>query len=233
MADDRARLLLAAPSGLSGNTLLAALLRVPARNGRTVDRGAVTSVPRRLGLGARVVLRRLTHQGMLAWDVDVIDVDEAARSTPAGLRRSVMEADLPDEVGMAALGVLAARELAVAGSVTPDDDRVLLGADVVDTLVDVVACVHAWWLHGMPVLDLWGPLITGAAAGPGAREVASAFAQRDGTSPRELLTPTGAALVAVLGGATTMVPPAGWDVRVASAFARRDGLSPLLATRLA
>lgn len=222
-------ILVALPSGLAGSSWLAALLRLPTASGARIDRRAVGGVPQRLGLDATIALRRVSHRRFVAWDVTVTGVDDARRATLAQMVERARASALPDEVVALSCALLRARHAAVHGD---DEDRVLVGDEVDDTLVDVVAGVYAWWLHGRPTLHVWGPVVTGAGVGAGAAALVERLATRHGTSERELLTPTGAVLLGHLAAGTTMVPPSGWDVRVASRFARRDGLEPMLATRL-
>ncbi len=224
---DRGMVWLSCPSGIAGNLLLAALLRLAG------NAAAVGRVPADLGFASQLHLRRVSHRSFPAWDLSITGIDRSRSADLAGLRALVRDSGLAPEVVDTSLQVLAARELARAAARGMEPGELTyVGDDVEDTLVDIVGSVLAWHLLGRPELRVWGPIVVGAGALAEASALLQGFPTVTGPTELELATPTGAALLSVLAlPGSPSTPPRPAEVVVAGTFARRNDLAPLVAWR--
>jgi hypothetical protein len=192
-------------SGIAGDMTIAALL----------DAGApletVLAGLRRLTIpGFRLAPREVTRGGMRALHLSV-DMDAEHTYQPDQLRAKVMAAQLPLRVtdrAMAAIAALEEGERRAHGG----QDVHLHEAGGVDALIDITGAMLA--LEALGVDDAWCPVVTvgsgtvtrsahgvlPAAPGPAAAHIlqAAGFALRFVETSHELVTPTGAAILAAV-----------------------------------
>jgi uncharacterized protein (TIGR00299 family) protein len=194
-----------APSGASGDMVLAALVDA----GAPLD--AVTAALRRAGLEAvELVPSRVERGGTRALRLDVRGAPESGLG-PRDIARLIESAGLPPrarERALAALSRLEEAEAAVHGSGHAHFHE--LGG--VDTAVDLIGAALAFELLGVeaaacPVVTVGAGAVAQSAHGPlpaspppAAAEVLlrARFRLRFVEAPVELVTPTGAALLAAL-----------------------------------
>lgn len=226
---------LVAEQGLAGDMLLGALLDA----GAPLD--AVRACVDALDVGAQLTPRTVQVRGVAATkaDVSVPPPDVAALPTLSDVEAALARADLAPRVASAArrtFRALAEAEAAVHAT-TPEQVRFHeLGH--LDTIVDVVGVCAALAALDVDALTC-GPIAVGGgqAAGdhgtlsvplPAVTQLLRGFVVHGGSADRELTTPTGAALVATLGGPVDGVPPLRLDATGrGSGDPRRDAPSLL------
>jgi len=203
-------------SGIAGDMTLAALADAGA------DLDAVRAGLAQLGLPPfEIVTTRVTRGGLRALHVDVrVSVERTYQ--PPEMRAMVAAAAWPDRVAgrvLEAIEALAKGEAAAHGADAPH----LHEAGGVDAMVDLCGAMLA--LESLDVSEAWCPVVTvgagtitrggshgplPAAPGPAAAYVlqAAGFALRFVEASHELVTPTGAAILAAVArpGAATIVP---------------------------
>jgi len=197
--------------GLSGDMLLAALLDAGA------PRDVLDETVHALGVDARIDVQRVERSGLGATHVDVVTAARTGGRPARALRERIAAAPLPEPVRAPALEAL--DRLAVAeGSIhgVEPSDVVLheLGGD--DTLVDlcgVLALLHALAVEKVACapLPMGGGLIAGDH-GPIPLPAPATLALLRGVpvvgveTAGELVTPTGAAIVATVATSFGVMP---------------------------
>ncbi len=172
---------------------------------------AVTAALRRIGLeGVELVPSRVVRGGIQALRLEVRGAPESGLG-PSDIRRLIEAAELPpraEERALSALARLEEAEAAVHGS--PHARFHELGG--IDTAVDLIGAALALELLGVeaaacPVVTVGAGAVVQAAHGPlpaspppAAAEILlrARFRLRFAEAPAELVTPTGAALLAAL-----------------------------------
>ncbi|MDQ4129920.1 MAG: nickel pincer cofactor biosynthesis protein LarC [Actinomycetota bacterium] len=201
------------PSGVAGDMLLGALVHAGAsleRMQEAVDALGVEPI--------RLEARQVSRAGLAATKVDVHwEASSTTRSWP-DVRRVVAGAALPAAVRERALGVfrrLAAAE-ATSHGLAPDEVH-FHEVGALDALADVVGVCTGVDELGLERLTC-GPITTGSrtaatshgelpAPVPAVVELLTGFRLRGRDEPHELVTPTGAALVAELSQPVAALPP--------------------------
>jgi uncharacterized protein (TIGR00299 family) protein len=190
-------------SGISGDMTLGALIDAGA------DRSLVDAAVEALRLGdeVTVAIRRETRGHVGGTRVVVRAEDRVDRTVPA-LRRVVEDSDAPDQVkrpAIDAIGRLAQAEARIHD--VPEDSVHLHELGGVDTLVDLVGVF--WMLHSLDVKRVYAsplPAPRGSVTVSGMPMPAPASLRvlegtgavlYPSTGERELVTPTGAAILAV------------------------------------
>ena len=212
-------------SGISGDMTLGALIDAGA------DRSLVDAAVEALRLGdeVTVAIRRETRGHVGGTRVVIRTEDRVERTVPA-LRRVVEDSDAPDRVkrpALDAIGRLAQAEARIHD--VPEDMVHLHELGGADTLVDLVGAF--WMLHAVDVERVYAsplPAPRGSMSGTGMPLPAPASLRvLEGTGAvfypvageRELVTPTGAAILAV---AATFERPAMSLRRVGYGIGGRD-----------
>jgi uncharacterized protein (TIGR00299 family) protein len=188
-------------AGISGDMTLGALIDAGA------DRAALDATVEALRLSDEVTIQvRREARGHVGGTRVVVEaVDRVSRTVPA-LRAVVEEADAPDPVKASVLDAL--DRLAVAESRLhglPEEDLHLHELGGADTLVDLMGSF--WLLHGLDVEQVYSSALPAprgrkdhmplpAPASVRVLEGTGAIFEETGES-RELVTPTGAAILAV------------------------------------
>jgi uncharacterized protein (TIGR00299 family) protein len=185
------------PSGISGDMTLGALLDVGA------DRALLDAAVRALGLASEVTVTvGREERGHLGGTRVAVACAEGPSRTVPELERTVAEAPLPEPVrdrSLDALRRLARAESAVHGR--PPEELHLHELGGADTLVDLVGSV--WLLASLGVEAVHAshlPAPSGPHTAPGTLRVlegTGAVLEPD-ERRRELVTPTGAAILATL-----------------------------------
>ncbi|MDP8930495.1 MAG: nickel pincer cofactor biosynthesis protein LarC [Actinomycetota bacterium] len=201
------------PSGVAGDMLLGALVGAGAR----LDR--VQSAVDALGVEPiRLEARSVSRAGLAATKVDVHIPPSSTSRSWSDVRRLLADAALPDPVRDRAFEVF--RRLAAAEAVThglPPDDVHFHELGALDTLADVVGVCAAVDELGLSRLTC-GPIMTGSHTAstshgelpvpvPAVVELLTGFQLRGRDEPHELITPTGAALIAELAKPVLALPP--------------------------
>jgi pyridinium-3,5-bisthiocarboxylic acid mononucleotide nickel chelatase len=191
-------------SGISGDMVLGALIDSGA------DRAQLDAVVEALGLGdeVRVDVRR-EARGHVGGTRVVVEVSERVERTVPKLRQLIEDGDVPDPVktrSVEAINRLAQVEADIHG--VPEDEIHLHELGGADTLVDVVGSF--WLLHALDVQRVYAsalPAPRGMKDGmplpaPASLRVLAGTGAvlQPSDAARELVTPTGAAVLAV--GAT-------------------------------
>lgn len=201
------------PSGVAGDMLLGAL----------VDAGApvagVQAAIDALGVEPiRLEARSVTRGGLAATKVDVHAPLSSTTRSWSDVRRLLQDAALPDPIRERA--ALVFRRLAEAEAAThglPRDDVHFHELGALDTLADVIGVCAAVEALALGRLTC-GPITTGSGTVstshgelpvpvPAVVELLSGFHLRGRDEPHELITPTGAALVAELTTPVPALPP--------------------------
>jgi uncharacterized protein (TIGR00299 family) protein len=179
-------------SGISGDMTLGALVDAGA------DRELLDAVVEALRLGdeVRIDVRRETRGHLRGTRVDVAVTDRVERTVPA-LRAVVEESGAPDAVKSQALDAMrriAGAESAVHG--VPEEKLHLHELGGGDTLVDLVGAF--WLLHSLDVDRVHASALPASRPGPATLRILAATGAQliGGDQGRELVTPTGAAILA-------------------------------------
>jgi hypothetical protein len=179
-------------SGISGDMTLAALLDAGA------DRAVLDATVEALGLGGEVTIdvRRESRGHLGGTRVDVSVTNRVERTVPA-LRDTVDASDAPDAVKARALDAvdrIARAEAAVHG--VPEERLHLHELGGGDTLVDVVGAF--WLLHSLDVDEVHASALPLSRPGPATLRILEGTGAQlhTGDAGRELVTPTGAAILA-------------------------------------
>lgn len=201
------------PSGVAGDMLLGALVD----SGAPLDR--VQAAVDALGVEPiRLEARRVTRAGLAATKVDVHAPPSSLPRSWPDVRHIVSDAALPEPVREQALGVF--RRMAEAEAAThglPPDDVHFHELGALDALADVVGVCAAVALLDLSRLTC-GPITTGSRTVttshgelplpvPAVVELLSGFRLLGRDEPHELVTPTGAALIAELANPVAVLPP--------------------------
>jgi pyridinium-3,5-bisthiocarboxylic acid mononucleotide nickel chelatase len=188
-------------AGISGDMTLGALIDAGA------DRAALDAVVEALRLGdeVKIQVRREARGHVGGTRVLVEAVDRVSRTVPA-LRAVVEDADAPETVKASVLDAidrLSAAESRLHG--LPEDDLHLHELGGADTLVDLMGAF--WLLHGLDVDQVYSSALPAPRgrkdlmplpAPASVRVLEGTGAVFEGTGEnRELVTPTGAAILAV------------------------------------
>ncbi|HEX5949896.1 MAG TPA: nickel pincer cofactor biosynthesis protein LarC [Actinomycetota bacterium] len=199
--------------GVAGDMLLGALLDAGAPGESLAD------LPSALGLaGVRVEVRRVTRRGVAALHVDVVEPADGPRRSVSELREAIGRSSIPAwprERALSALGRLAAAEARVHG--TPAEDVRLHELGSADTLIDLcgafvlleslgierVVCSPVPYARGLVDVE-HGTL---PSPTPVVLEVLEGAALVGVETSAELVTPTGAAIVAEACTAWGPLPP--------------------------
>jgi len=188
-------------SGISGDMTLGALLDCGA------ERSVLDEVVEALGLGDEVTIdvRRETR-GHAGGTRVVVGVDDRIERTVPALRGLVEQADAPGDVkkrALEAINRLARAEAAVHG--VPEENAHLHELGGGDTLVDIVGTF--WLLDSLAVDRVFASPLPISRPGPATLKILEGTGAelRPGDEGRELVTPTGAAILAV---AATFTRPA-------------------------
>ena len=195
-------------AGISGDMTLGALIDCGA------DRAQLDAVVEALGLGDEVTLEvRHESRGHIGGTRVVVDVRDRTERTVPRLRETVQAAEMPDLVRSRALDAidrLARAESEIHG--VPEDRVHLHEIGGADTLVDVVGAF--WLLHALEVDQVFASPLPAPRGLKGDMPLPAPASLRilAGTgavlqpvdSARELVTPTGAAILAA--GATFAQP---------------------------
>ncbi|MFN2556728.1 MAG: nickel pincer cofactor biosynthesis protein LarC [Nitriliruptorales bacterium] len=201
------------PSGVAGDMLLGALVHAGAslqRMQTAVDAIEVEPI--------RLEARQVTRAGLAATKVEVRTAPSSVSRSWADVRRLVAGADLPAAVQDRALGVfrrLAGAE-ATSHGLEPDDVH-FHEVGALDALADVIGVCTGVDELGLGRLTC-GPITTGShtvvsshgelpVPVPAVVELLTGFRLRGRDEPHELVTPTGAALVAELAQPVAVLPP--------------------------
>src|SRR5438552_943329 len=196
--------------GLAGDMLLAALLDAGASHDVLHD------AVRALGLGdVKVEVSRTERHGIAATHVEVVDDAAPAERRAGALIEAVARADLAPRVAPAALDPLISAESAIHG--VPSDDLVVHEAGGSDTLIDIVGAFALLDALGVervvcsPIPYARGAIATrhGSIPGPGPAVLALlGGALLTGVDAEaEVVTPTGAAIVATVATSFGELPP--------------------------
>lgn len=180
-------------SGISGDMTLGALLDAGA------DRAVLDAAVEALALGDEVTVdvRHETRGHTGGTRVDMGISDRVERTVPA-LRAVVEGADVPDAVrarSLAALGRVAQAESAIHQ--VPENELHLHELGGADTLVDIVGAF--WLLESLDVENVYASSLPMSRPAPATLRILSGTAAQlqAGDVGRELVTPTGAAILAV------------------------------------
>src|SRR5207302_957521 len=187
-------------SGISGDMTLGALVDCGA------DRALLDAVVESLHLGDEVTVEvRHETRGHAGGTRVVVEVNDRVERTVPALRRAVEDADMPAPVkspALAAINLLARAESQVHG--VPEDKAHLHELGGADTLVDVVGAF--WLLHALDVTQVYASPLPAPRGLKGGMPLPAPASLRvlEGTGAilqpsdetRELVTPTGAAILA-------------------------------------
>ena len=191
-------------SGISGDMILGALLHLGLDE--TVWREAISSlsVP-----GYEILVRSVSKQGITGFQVDVVlhQTDQGHGRHLSDIREIVASASLTDTVKQRVLSTftrLAEAEAKIHGSTIEEIHFHEVGA--VDAIVDIVgACLGIEMLRidkvyasPLPLTRGWAKCMHGQipVPAPATLELLSGFSLRPDDRHLELITPTGAALIA-------------------------------------
>jgi uncharacterized protein (TIGR00299 family) protein len=199
--------------GVAGDMLLAALLDVGA------PRESLADLPSALGLAdVRVEVTRVTRRGVPALHFDVVEPADGPRRSVSELRAAIERSTIPAwprERALSALGRLAAAEGRVHG--VPAEDVRLHEVGSADTLIDLcgvfvlceslgiqrVVCSPVPYARGLVDVE-HGTL---PSPSPAVLEILEGAALVGVETSAELVTPTGAAIVAEACTAWGPLPP--------------------------
>jgi pyridinium-3,5-bisthiocarboxylic acid mononucleotide nickel chelatase len=179
-------------SGISGDMTLGALLDCGA------DRAVLDAAVEAMGLGDEVALDvRKEARGHAAGTRVVVDVTDRVERTVPALRRVIEDSDAPDSVkapALDAVGRLARAEAGIHG--VPEAELHLHELGGGDTLVDILGAF--WLLHSLHVERVYASSLPMSRPAPATLRIlegtgAHLRAEEQG---RELVTPTGAAILA-------------------------------------
>ena len=179
-------------SGISGDMTLGALVDAGG------DRAVLDAAVEAMGLGEEVTLEvRRESRGHTAGTRVLVGVQGKVERTVPALRAVVEGADAPDPVrarSLDAINRLAAVESRIHG--VPEADLHLHELGGADTLVDIVGAF--WLMHSLDVERVYASAIPASRPGPATLALlagtgATLLAEDRG---RELVTPTGAAILA-------------------------------------
>ena len=181
-------------SGISGDMTLGALIDAGAE--RAVLDATVEAL--RLGEEVHVEVRR-EQRGHAGGTRVAIDVSGRVERTVPALRGMIADSDVPDRVkahALDAVGLIARAESTIHG--VPEAELHLHELGGADTLVDVVGAF--WLMHALEVEGVYASSLPMSRPGP------AALAMLEGTGAtllagdegRELVTPTGAAILAAV-----------------------------------
>lgn len=210
-------------TGVSGDKFLGALLDAGSANGAFTARH-LESLLEQLAPEARVTVRRVTSHGISAIGVGVEAAEQPAHRRWRDIREALRAARLADTVrgrSEEVFEALAHAEAAAHGCAVDDVHFHEVGA--LDSILDVVgvcAGLEALGIESLtasPVATGWGTVDTSHGVLPVPAPATAALligvptvpgpARRDGSSPGELTTPTGAALLRTLASAIGVCPP--------------------------
>ena len=187
-------------SGISGDMTLGALLDSGA------DRAVLDAAIEALGLGDEVTVEtRRESRGHATGTRVVLAVQDRVERTVPALRRTIEDSDAPAQVkkpSLAAIDLLARAESTVHG--TPQEDLHLHELGGGDTLVDIVGAF--WLLDSLDIAHVYASPLPIARPGPATLKILEGTGAqvKPGIEDRELVTPTGAAILAA---AATFVRP--------------------------
>ncbi len=179
-------------SGISGDMTLGALLDCGA------DRAVLDAAVEAMGLGDEVALEvRKEARGHATGTRVVVDVTDRVERTVPALRRVIEDSAAPDSVkapALDALGRLARAEAGIHG--VPEAELHLHELGGGDTLVDILGAF--WLLHSLEVERVYSSSLPMSRPAPATLRIlegtgAHLRAEEEG---RELVTPTGAAILA-------------------------------------
>jgi uncharacterized protein (TIGR00299 family) protein len=179
-------------SGISGDMTLGALLDVGA------DRALLDAVVEAMRLGDEVTIDvRRESRGHVSGTRVIVGVTDRVERTVPALRSVVEEAGAPESVkkpALDAIDLLARAESAIHG--VPQEKLHLHELGGADTLVDIVGAF--WLLHSIDVDRVYASALPMSRPGPATlRVLERTGAQlKTGDEGRELVTPTGAAILA-------------------------------------
>ena len=179
-------------SGISGDMALGALLDCGA------DRAVLDAAVEALGLGAEVTIDvRHETRGHSGGTRVVVGVDDRVERTVPALRGVVEEAEAPPDVkkrALEAINRLARAEAAVHG--VPEEKAHLHELGGADTLVDIVGAF--WLLDSLEVGRVYASPLAISRPGPATLKILEGTGAelRPADEGRELVTPTGAAILA-------------------------------------
>jgi uncharacterized protein (TIGR00299 family) protein len=179
-------------SGISGDMTLGALLDVGA------DRALLDAVVEAMRLGDEVTIDvRRESRGHVSGTRVIVGVTDRVERTVPALRSVVEEAGAPEFVkkpALDAIDLLARAESAIHG--VPQEKLHLHELGGADTLVDIVGAF--WLLHSIDVDRVYASALPMSRPGPATlRVLERTGAQlKTGDEGRELVTPTGAAILA-------------------------------------
>jgi len=188
-------------SGISGDMTLGALLDCGAK------RSVLDAVVEALRLGGEVTIDvRHETRGHAGGTRVIVGVDDRVERTVPALRGVVEQADAPDDVKTRALDAinrLARAEAAVHG--VPEEMAHLHELGGGDTLIDIVGAF--WLLDSLAVDRVFASPLPISRPGPATLKILEGTGAelRPGDEGRELVTPTGAAILAT---AATFTRPA-------------------------
>lgn len=227
-------------SGVSGDMMLGALLDAGVDESQWRQELARLAVP-----GYRIAVERVVKEGISATDVDVI-VDEA--DTQHGRHLADIERILCDSglsPGVQRRAIATFRRLAEAEAkihATTADEIHFHEVGAIDAIVDIVgACIGMELLEAenvyvspLPLNRGWVECAHGTmpVPAPATLELLTGFAFRPDERPKELITPTGAALLAEFAergaGGEAAAAPAAILRRVGYGAGKRDTWIPNL-----
>jgi len=210
-------------TGVSGDKFLGALLDAGSTDG-AFTAAHLQSLLSELAPEARVVTQRVKSHGISAIGVSVEATDQPVHRHWRDIRTMLTGAHLPEPVRTGAIGVFQAlaEAEAEAHGCAPDDVH-FHEVGALDSILDVVGVCAG--LHALRVERLlagavatgWGTVRTSHGTLPVPAPAAAALlrglpivpgpARADGSSPGELTTPTGAALLRILASGFGPCPP--------------------------
>ena len=179
-------------SGISGDMTLGALLDCGA------DRAVLDATVEALRLGDEVTLETMREsRGHTTGTRVVVGVRDRVERTVPALRSAIEDSEAPAQVkklSLAAVGLLASAESAVHG--LPEEQLHLHELGGGDTLVDIVGAF--WLLDSLEVARIHSSPLPISRPGPATLKILEGAGApvRPGIQDRELVTPTGAAILA-------------------------------------
>jgi uncharacterized protein (TIGR00299 family) protein len=179
-------------SGISGDMTLGALLDCGG------DRAVLDAAVQTLGLGDEISVDvRHESRGHAGGTRVIVDVHDRVERTVPGLRSAIEGSDAPSHVksrSVQAIDILARAESAVHG--LPEEHLHLHELGGGDTLVDIVGAF--WLLDSLEVARAYASPLPIARPGPATLKILEGIGAqlRPATDDRELVTPTGAAILA-------------------------------------
>jgi len=191
-------------SGISGDMTLGALVDAGA------DRAVLDAAVEAMRLGGEVTLEvRRESRGHTAGTRVLVGVEDRVERTVPALRAVVEESDAPEVVKARALDAinrLARVEAQIHG--VPESDLHLHELGGADTLVDVVGAF--WLLHSLDVERVYASALPMSRPGPATLRIleGTAITLLAEDRGRELVTPTGAAILATVATAAAFERPA-------------------------